>query len=63
MRFALVSYRDHPPQDTSFITKTFEFTNSISVMQSYVQTMSAAGGGDGPEAVTVRRAQNAYTPA
>jgi hypothetical protein len=52
VRFALVSYRDHPPQDTSYVTKTFKFTDSLSVMESYVQTMSANGGGDGPEAVT-----------
>ena len=26
-RFGLVSYRDHPPQDASYVTKTFPWTN------------------------------------
>lgn len=29
VRFALVSYRDHPPQDHSFVTKTYPFTKSM----------------------------------
>jgi len=52
VRFALVSYRDHPPQDSSYITKVFDFTDGTAQMKSYVDTMSASGGGDGPEAVT-----------
>merc|ERR1712159_388096 len=52
VRFALVSYRDHPPQDSSYITKVFDFTDDTDVMKGYVDTMSASGGGDGPEAVT-----------
>jgi len=52
VRFALVSYRDHPPQDSSYITKVFDFTDNVEEMKVYVDTMSASGGGDGPEAVT-----------
>lgn len=52
VRFALVSYRDHPPQDSTYITKVFDFTSDTNEMKRYVDTMSAAGGGDGPEAVT-----------
>merc|ERR1712188_73337 len=52
VRFALVSYRDHPPQDSSYITKVFDFTDNTDEMKAYVNTMSASGGGDGPEAVT-----------
>jgi len=52
VRFALVSYRDHPPQDSSYITKVFDFTDDTAEMKRYVDTMSASGGGDGPEAVT-----------
>jgi hypothetical protein len=52
VRFALVSYRDHPPEDTSYITQVHPFTSDVEVMKGYVDTMSAAGGGDGPEAVT-----------
>jgi hypothetical protein len=52
VRFALVSYRDHPPQDSSYVTRVFPFTPDVAEMQQYVSTMSASGGGDGPEAVT-----------
>merc|ERR1719463_659178 len=52
VRFALVSYRDHPPQDSTYVTRVFPFTAAVEEMQQYVGTMSAQGGGDGPEAVT-----------
>lgn len=45
VRFALVAYRDHPPQDVSFITKEFDFTSSLSAMQKNLATLSANGGG------------------
>lgn len=51
-RFALVAYRDHPPQDSTFITKIFDFTTNLSMIQSCLDSLSASGGGDGPEAVT-----------
>merc|ERR1719261_697131 len=52
VRFALVSYREHPPQDETYVTRVFPFTAAVEEMQQYVGTMSAQGGGDGPEAVT-----------
>jgi len=51
VRFGLVAYRDHPPQDATFITKTFPFTTTLSAIQQHLGTLDAAGGGDGPEAV------------
>ncbi|KAK3278982.1 hypothetical protein CYMTET_13114 [Cymbomonas tetramitiformis] len=52
VRFSLIAYRDHPPQDKTFVTKVFPFTTDIDEMKAYVDTLSARGGGDGPEAVT-----------
>eukprot|EP00004_Rigifila_ramosa_P011172 TRINITY_DN2363_c0_g1_i1.p1 TRINITY_DN2363_c0_g1~~TRINITY_DN2363_c0_g1_i1.p1 ORF type:complete len:386 (-),score=92.79 TRINITY_DN2363_c0_g1_i1:29-1099(-) len=52
LQFALVAYRDHPPQEQTYITQVHQFTPSVSQMKRYVDTMSAAGGGDGPEAVS-----------
>lgn len=52
VRFALVAYRDHPPQDSTFVTKIFQFTVQRETMQAYLDSLSASGGGDGPEAVT-----------
>jgi len=52
VRFALVSYRDHPPQDKTYVTQVGSFTTSLEEMRRYVDGMKAKGGGDGPEAVT-----------
>jgi hypothetical protein len=52
VRFALVKYRDHPPQDSTFVTEVYPFTDSIEVMKGNIDTMRAQGGGDGPEAVS-----------
>eukprot|EP00735_Rhodelphis_limneticus_P000718 TRINITY_DN11239_c0_g1::TRINITY_DN11239_c0_g1_i1::g.758::m.758 TRINITY_DN11239_c0_g1::TRINITY_DN11239_c0_g1_i1::g.758 ORF type:complete len:480 (-),score=69.22,sp/Q6B9X6/VWKA_DICDI/34.36/4e-19,VWA_2/PF13519.1/1.1e-17,VWA/PF00092.23/8.6e-10,Med25_VWA/PF11265.3/8.2e-05 TRINITY_DN11239_c0_g1_i1:342-1637(-) len=51
VQFALVCYRDHPPQDATFVTKVFPFTSSLQDMKKNVDWMQASGGGDGPEAV------------
>ncbi|CAM9489675.1 unnamed protein product [Heterosigma akashiwo] len=50
-RFALIEYRDHPPQDSTFITREHDFTYSLDNIQNSVNGMSAQGGGDGPESV------------
>jgi len=52
VRFGLVAYRDHPPQDSTFVTRIFEFTSETSTIQNSLNQLSASGGGDGPEAVT-----------
>jgi len=52
VQFGLVAYRDHPPQDSTYVTKVFDFTSSHKTMLSNVKSLSAQGGGDGPEAVT-----------
>ena len=51
VKLGLVEYRDHPPQDNSFITKVHDFTHSLDEMKRWVDGMSARGGGDGPESV------------
>ena len=52
IRFGLIAFRDHPPQDDSYVTKLFGLTNDISVMQTNLNSLIASGGGDGPEAQT-----------
>lgn len=52
VRFGLISYRDHPPQERTYITQVHPFTEELEVMRGYVNSMKAHGGGDGPEAVT-----------
>ena len=48
---ALVEYRDHPPEETSFVTRTHDFTDSVKEMKKWLEACSAQGGGDTPEAV------------
>lgn len=50
LRFAVVTYRDHPPQDSSYVTQYKDFTDATEIID-YVNKLSAAGGGDEPEAV------------
>lgn len=52
LRIGLVAFRDHPPQDYSFVTKEFPFTSDVSEIKDHLKTLYATGGGDGPEAVT-----------
>ncbi|VDH94806.1 blast:Alpha-protein kinase vwkA [Mytilus galloprovincialis] len=51
VHLALVEYRDHPPQDATFVTRTHDFTSSVSQMKTWLDACSAQGGGDCPEAV------------
>ncbi|KIM42301.1 hypothetical protein M413DRAFT_444728 [Hebeloma cylindrosporum] len=52
IRFGLIAFRDHPPQDHTYVTKEFGFTSDINVMQKNLAGLIATGGGDGPEAQT-----------
>ncbi|KAH8114387.1 hypothetical protein DFH11DRAFT_1594067 [Phellopilus nigrolimitatus] len=52
MRVGLVAYRDHPPQDHTWVYKNFGFTSDISKVRQNLSSLYATGGGDGPEAVT-----------
>ena len=49
-KFSFVGYRDHPPQDYTYVTKEKDFTTSTECI-NFINTISAGGGGDTPEAV------------
>lgn len=51
IRFGLIEYRDHPPQEKSFVTRKHDFTPDLSTMKSWLTACLADGGGDTPEAV------------
>jgi Mg-chelatase subunit ChlD len=51
IRFGIVSYRDHPPQDKSYVTKVFDFTESVKRVQKLISDLQPSEGGDTPEAV------------
>ncbi len=50
-QFGLVEYRDHPPQETSFVKRVYPLTKDVKKMQASINALAAAGGGDAPEAV------------
>jgi len=51
LSYGVIAYRDHPPQDTTYITKVFDLSDDISRIQKNIDSIVAAGGGDEPEAV------------
>jgi hypothetical protein len=52
LRLAVVAYRDHPPEDRTFVTQVTPFTADVAAVCEVVMRLEADGGGDGPEAVT-----------
>ncbi|KAG6842000.1 hypothetical protein C0991_004491 [Blastosporella zonata] len=57
LRVGLVAFRDHPPQDHTYIVKNFGFSSDISRVKNDLSGLYASGGGDGPEAVTAAMAE------
>lgn len=51
LRVGIVEYRDHPPQDRSFVTRTYPFARSLKSVQKKINKLQPGGGGDWPEAV------------
>jgi hypothetical protein len=50
LKFAIVAYRDHPPQDNTYVTSICDFCSSTEA-ESFLTKITAGGGGDHPEAV------------
>jgi len=44
LNLALVEYRDHPPQDKTFVTRVLNFTSSVQDMKTRLDLCSADGG-------------------
>jgi hypothetical protein len=51
LRVALVEYRDHPPQDRSFVVRAHAFEADLARCQKVINALKPDGGGDTPEAV------------
>ncbi|KAG2029885.1 hypothetical protein BDR03DRAFT_906422 [Suillus americanus] len=49
LRFGLIAFRDHPPQDRSFIIQEHPFTTDFGSVAANLGSLTATGGGDGPE--------------
>ncbi|MGI8551588.1 MAG: vWA domain-containing protein [Dehalococcoidia bacterium] len=50
LHFAVVEYRDHPPQELSFVTRVYPFDDG-DALQAVLNGLQPEGGGDAPEAV------------
>ena len=50
LRFGVTAFRDHPPQEQSFVTMKFPFTSDINTVANNLACFAAMGGGGGPEA-------------
>ena len=51
IRFGIVSYRDHPPQDRTYVTRVFDFSDRIKRVHKEISDLKPSEGGDTPEAV------------
>jgi hypothetical protein len=51
IKFAIELYRDHPPQEYSFVEKHFDLRNEDEILKVVDKECDVAGGGDTPEAV------------
>ncbi len=51
IRFGVVSYRDHPPQDKTYVTQVADFDNKVKRVQKRIAELKPSEGGDTPEAV------------
>ncbi|MFW9975969.1 MAG: VWA domain-containing protein [Candidatus Thorarchaeota archaeon] len=51
IRFGIVSYRDHPPQDRTYVTRLFDFSEKIKHVHKLISELRPSEGGDTPEAV------------
>lgn len=51
IRFGIVSYRDHPPQDRTYVTHLFNFSDDIKRVHKEISKLDPSEGGDTPEAV------------
>jgi hypothetical protein len=57
IRFGLIAFRDHPPEDSTFVTQNFGFTSSVFIVKQHLDGLSATGGGDEAEASTAALAE------
>lgn len=51
LNVGIVNYRDHPPQDRTYVTQIHHLTNEIGKTRQFINKTKASGGGDFPEAV------------
>ncbi|CAF0781928.1 unnamed protein product [Rotaria sp. Silwood1] len=61
LNVALILYRDHPPQDHTFVIKVHNFTDDAEEAKKCIDAAAAYGGGDFPEAIAPALHAAVYT--
>ncbi|CAC5418517.1 unnamed protein product [Mytilus coruscus] len=61
VHLALVEYRDHPPQDATFVTRTHDFTSSVSQMKTWLDECKGCPAGLDPIDITRTLAEKGIT--
>jgi len=51
IRFSMVLYRDHPPEDNRLVEIPVTWTTDINEIKKHIKSIVVSGGGDTPEAV------------
>ncbi|XP_062514122.1 uncharacterized protein LOC134189767 [Corticium candelabrum] len=51
LRLSIIAFRDHPPEETTYVTQVWPLTSNIGTVKRAVNSLRAKGGGDPPEAV------------
>jgi Mg-chelatase subunit ChlD len=51
LQLGVVEYRDHPPQERTFVYRLYPFTGDLQKARKTIQNLKVMGGGDAPEAV------------
>ena len=49
--FGVVAYRDHPPEEMTYVTQVYPVSSNLGAVQEIINKLRADGGGDEPEAV------------
>ncbi|XP_065843784.1 uncharacterized protein [Oscarella lobularis] len=50
LRIAIIAYRDHPPEESTYVTKVWKLNDDENAVILAIDSLSAKGGGDPPEA-------------
>ena len=49
MRIALIAHGDYCDWRSAYVTKVLDFTNDVTALVNFAETVSKTGGGDSPE--------------
>lgn len=51
IKVSVIAYKDYEDEQSTYLSSTFDFSSDLTKVNNFLATLSAAGGGDFPEAV------------